>query len=1381
MARIQFRRDSAANWDLFNPVLADGELGIEKDTNSFKIGNGIDTWSDLDYFSAGGNSTSPVSSLVTEPAIISMPSTAVELTEVDVTISNYDESFFYYANVSGGTIDITSNPFKWTLPSVDATTDVRLDVFVYEAGKATAGSFATTAVTQLPIFAGDEMAVMNVNGADNKSIVVTADEGSSWGLVNTDVVVNNLYPLPKVVDNTNTSISTSLYKPKNDIVALTGSQVFTVKKEEFSLDTLSAYATPEESFNKIHSYLYDSIVDSFDYKMSRVRYTKDGKFLIRMIGLSQSIVVEKVDLATDNVVKALPINTSGAVYARNTMLAIDETTNEIIVAIIKPSQINNNFIKVIDIDTFEEVYTHTIGLDAFTVDCIEYIDGMVQVAGKGYVTSAQYACKVLTIEPRYNGYTIIDADKGHNLYGIVADTNNRVYPFKGVYGDIALLVLTGTAHPQIRYADYAYDTTHTYFQQATAPFAFTAWSTVPNSFLPLHIDGHTLWFYAYEAGSYIYKYDLNRNQLITRVPVATTNLTAVSYLNSVDMIVAVDINGNAQMYDLDLSPILSGQYSIATITQIRDMDISETSTGYVNSCYITDDGKLKIIAGEAGSFLASVLTSNVFGDYTLKYVADLSSRNLSSSIESAYMYPFEMYVDAKGLLDNNQRLLSAPVINGVTTSVTVDKNKKDNLTAILVDGTKTPLLNTTIVEQENGYSEFLLTDFGLTNPTDFKFNDVGTKCYVQSRASKTIYELVLSTAYDITTCTYAGVSFDYSSINASMTCFTISNNGKYLFMAHGAVVYRCDLSVAWDLSSCSLTVASTITLTEETGILGIDISEEGKFMFIVGTTLKAIARWDISTAWDLSTALKFEAIIPSGYTTFTSLRLEDAGKRLVLTMPNIAAGRVKVFTLTNAYDLSSYVTTIIFKDLWQLFGSAIPCLSFASNGNSIIFTSNTNKMYSIQLKTAYDINSMAHNPTIQLLATTPTITNMAYNNSTGHLSKIDELTNRAYSLNNSTLYVKELSTNTTLFSRNLSTFFTSFIGAAPTMMSFDVIDDTRIAIWVNYPSGYRDGLFIYDYVNALVISQYLVGSPNVAYMGGSCVIYNKLKEEILLVSSFSQSVPSCRTFDMNLTLKEQTALTGIYGTYTPQIWNNYIQHGNMVYIPMFAKTSIWGIFDINNPKNFRVVDLRTFSYSVQTMVNSEVCEDGTFWNVLVGYAGSTTYNKVAKHDSKGKVLAEIYIPSASKLVALNNNQVLVQSSTLIEKLEYSPITNTISKVGTVTATLGVTTSDYDTLVSTVSKYSGKFYDLNGSAIVVYDISELVDKKYTLTYDSTSKPVRAIVPNQAKQRLSISNISTDSYGRKIANMAPVIISEIDTVGVTIVDAQQVDEVFINLNL
>lgn len=47
--KIQLRRDTAANWTSSNPILADGEIGLERDTDKFKVGNGTDNWATRPY------------------------------------------------------------------------------------------------------------------------------------------------------------------------------------------------------------------------------------------------------------------------------------------------------------------------------------------------------------------------------------------------------------------------------------------------------------------------------------------------------------------------------------------------------------------------------------------------------------------------------------------------------------------------------------------------------------------------------------------------------------------------------------------------------------------------------------------------------------------------------------------------------------------------------------------------------------------------------------------------------------------------------------------------------------------------------------------------------------------------------------------------------------------------------------------------------------------------------------------------------------------------------------------------------------------------------------------------------------------------------------
>ena len=51
--RIKLRRDTAANWNTSNPILAQGETGFETDTRAMKLGDGVTKWRDLKYAVTG--------------------------------------------------------------------------------------------------------------------------------------------------------------------------------------------------------------------------------------------------------------------------------------------------------------------------------------------------------------------------------------------------------------------------------------------------------------------------------------------------------------------------------------------------------------------------------------------------------------------------------------------------------------------------------------------------------------------------------------------------------------------------------------------------------------------------------------------------------------------------------------------------------------------------------------------------------------------------------------------------------------------------------------------------------------------------------------------------------------------------------------------------------------------------------------------------------------------------------------------------------------------------------------------------------------------------------------------------------------------------------
>jgi len=142
--RMQQRRGTASQWTSTNagagPVLNAGEIGWESDTNRFKIGDGVNNWSNLDYFADINSTANPSfgTSITFEGATADSYETTLQVTDPTadrtITIPNVDGTIITTGNLSditdigvfSSTITMegsTSDAFELTLSAGDPTAD----------------------------------------------------------------------------------------------------------------------------------------------------------------------------------------------------------------------------------------------------------------------------------------------------------------------------------------------------------------------------------------------------------------------------------------------------------------------------------------------------------------------------------------------------------------------------------------------------------------------------------------------------------------------------------------------------------------------------------------------------------------------------------------------------------------------------------------------------------------------------------------------------------------------------------------------------------------------------------------------------------------------------------------------------------------------------------------------------------------------------------------------------------------------------------------------------------------------------------------------------------------------------------------------------------
>jgi len=145
------------------------------------------------------------------------------------------------------------------------------------------------------------------------------------------------------------------------------------------------------------------------------------------------------------------------------------------------------------------------------------------------------------------------------------------------------------------------------------------------------------------------------------------------------------------------------------------------------------------------------------------------------------------------------------------------------------------------------------------NSRGMKFKPDGTKLYIISDGTGTekIYQYDLSTAYDITSMTYSNNSLNVGTQNTLPTGFAFKSDGTKLFfvgMTSSSTVYEYDLSSAWDLSTASYNNVSFSVHSQDTNMTDVTFNSDGTKMFTCGYGLDYIYQYNLSTAWDISSA-----------------------------------------------------------------------------------------------------------------------------------------------------------------------------------------------------------------------------------------------------------------------------------------------------------------------------------------------------------------------------------------------------------------------------------------------------------------------------------------------------------------------------------------------
>ena len=141
-----------------------------------------------------------------------------------------------------------------------------------------------------------------------------------------------------------------------------------------------------------------------------------------------------------------------------------------------------------------------------------------------------------------------------------------------------------------------------------------------------------------------------------------------------------------------------------------------------------------------------------------------------------------------------------------------------------------------------------------TNPQGLFFKSDGLKLYVVGRSSDNVNEYDLSTAWDTSTAAFLQ-SFSVAAQETAPSGVFFKPDGVKMYVVGPNVdnVNEYDLSTAWDTSTAAFLQSFSVNI-QEVSPSDLSFNPDGTKMYVVGSSGDDVTEYDLSTAWDISSA-----------------------------------------------------------------------------------------------------------------------------------------------------------------------------------------------------------------------------------------------------------------------------------------------------------------------------------------------------------------------------------------------------------------------------------------------------------------------------------------------------------------------------------------------
>ncbi|WP_420386032.1 T9SS type A sorting domain-containing protein [Roseivirga sp.] len=195
-------------------------------------------------------------------------------------------------------------------------------------------------------------------------------------------------------------------------------------------------------------------------------------------------------------------------------------------------------------------------------------------------------------------------------------------------------------------------------------------------------------------------------------------------------------------------------------------------------------------------------------------------------------------------------------------------------------------------------------------PTGMQFSSDGLKMFVIGSDGDAIVEYALTSAFDITTASYAGADqeLNVAANESNPQAIKFNNDGTKLYILGNSsdTVFEYDLSKAYDISTASLSTSLSVA-SQENDPRDLTFNSDGSKLFVIGANGDAIVEYSLSVSFDVSTATYLgsgeELYIGGEDNTPLGFTFNYDGTKLYVI--GTGSQRVSEYSLSSAYDVST--------------------------------------------------------------------------------------------------------------------------------------------------------------------------------------------------------------------------------------------------------------------------------------------------------------------------------------------------------------------------------------------------------------------------------------------------------------------------------------------